>query len=70
MKKGTLERFSVDAIKAAVTDSDLQTARNIVGVCYRIGCGRFRKGFEAHEKRRAMQISYSAGKIDRLYGFC
>jgi hypothetical protein len=28
MKKGTLERFSVNAIKAAVTDSDLQSARN------------------------------------------
>jgi hypothetical protein len=28
MKKGTLERFLVNAIKAAVTDSDLQTARN------------------------------------------
>jgi hypothetical protein len=28
MKKGKLEKFSVNAIKAAVSDSDLQTARN------------------------------------------
>ncbi len=28
MKKGTLEKFSVTTIKAAVSDSDLQTARN------------------------------------------
>ncbi len=28
MKKGTLEKFSVNAIKAAVNDSDLQSARN------------------------------------------
>jgi hypothetical protein len=30
MKKGTLEKFSVTAIKAAVSNSDLQTARSVL----------------------------------------
>ncbi len=61
MKKGTLERFSVNAIKAVVTDSDLQTARNSLVFAVGSAVDVFRKGFEAREKRRAMQISYSAG---------